>query len=163
MKKINFSQSITVSPLFCTHSQLNPSRMGSVCSSHLFGQNRRTIWAPWMWSPTEPHFWIVRAFSCKFWQIDFTTFLSRWTSSLILFSNFCCIFSTFPQSLIDILSSFFANFSNFFSQIYSVPILWLLKFVQIFILVYLKNFLASPKSVFNFFFWHSNYFFRNIY
>ncbi len=50
----------------------------------------------------------------------------------------------------------FANFSNFFSKIYSVSIELRLKFVQIFILVYLKIFLQVSKVFLNFFFFNTH-------
>ncbi len=79
-------------------------------------------------------------YSSDFFFFNFNEFYS-----LILFSNFQCIFSTVPQSFIDIFSSFF--------QIPQVSIRLQLKFAQIFILVYLKIFLQDSKfqAVFKFF------------
>ncbi len=75
----------------------------------------------------------------------------KYYSKLIPFSNFCCIFSIVPQSLIDVLSSFLQNpricFQRFTRGFDKIT-------VEIFSNFYsglLKNSLASFQTVLKFF------------
>ncbi len=91
-------------------------------------------------------------------------FLSNFQQILLktnTFLNFCCIFSTVPQSFIDILSTFLQISQIFFKDLLRVSIKLQLKFAQIFILVYLKIFLLVSEMFLNFF-WHSNYYSQKI-
>ncbi len=55
---------------------------------------------------------------------------NKYYSKLILIPNFRCIFSTVPQSLIDILSNFYKFFNFFFKDLLRVSIKLQLKFAQ---------------------------------
>ncbi len=102
----------------------------------------------WFWSFLEVFLIITLIFFQNF---------NKYYSKLILFLIFTAFSRQFLSSLLTFYK-FFATSSNFiFKDLLGVSIKLQLKFVQIFILVYLKFFLQVSEVFLNFF-WPSNYF-----
>ncbi len=94
------------------------------------------------------------------YSYNFFQNLNKYNLKVILFSNFRCIFSTVPLSLIEILSNFLQISEFFFKHLLIVSIKWRLNFVQIFIPDYLKIFMKVSDVFLIFFFLHKLFFYK---
>ncbi len=93
---------------------------------------------------------IPAKFFRKFLIFFFQNF-NKYYSKLILFSHFRYIFCPVFQSLIDILSSFLQNFQFFFKDLLTLDKVTVEICPNLYFIL-LKNFLATFRSVFKFFF-----------